>query len=296
MADRIFFQAKGLTGGGANDLDFISVSGISDDDMAFVIVSDVFYVYQYDSASAAAEDSPNVIKPDDAGATGRWILQKTEINKIQKAQYAADAEASDAYVVTLDPAPAAYFAGMKVNFKANTANTGAATLNVNTLGAKTIKKQHDQDLKNNDIESGQIVTVVYDGTNFQMQSQLATTGLVEAKLVTFSINTVTASGTQVVSGVGFQPSHVIFIGVVNSTSEFSIGFDDGTIHYTIGDRHGSVANTWSSLSNKSIYLMQAASVNYTGYISALSSDGFTITWTKTGAKTGTATIFALCFK
>lgn len=87
--------------------------------------------------------------------------------------YAADAGSSDTYAITLDPIPTAYTTGMVVNFKANTANTGAATLNCNGLGAKTIKKLHDQDLATGDIESGQIVTVAYDGTNFQMQSQAA---------------------------------------------------------------------------------------------------------------------------
>lgn len=104
--------------------------------------------------------------------------------------YAADAEASDTYVITLSPAPAAYTTGMVLHFKANTANTGAATLNVNSLGAITIKKHKDQDLATGDIESGQIITVVYDGTNFQMQSQLAQTARPDAQAQTF-----TSSGT-----------------------------------------------------------------------------------------------------
>lgn len=87
--------------------------------------------------------------------------------------YAPDAQASDAYAITLTPAPAAYAAGQTFAFKANTANTGAASLNVNSLGAKTIKKLTDQDLATGDIEAGTIVIVTYDGTNFQMQSQLA---------------------------------------------------------------------------------------------------------------------------
>lgn len=87
--------------------------------------------------------------------------------------YAADAEASDSYAITLDPAPSAYTAGQMFIFKANTANTGAASLNVNGLGAQTIKKRTGTDLANNDIQSGSIVTVVYDGTNFQMISMLA---------------------------------------------------------------------------------------------------------------------------
>jgi len=98
---------------------------------------------------------------------------KHTLSGFQGSQYAADAEASDAYAVTLDPVPSAYFDGMEVNFKANTANTGPATLNVNSLGAKTIKKRNDKDLKTGDIESGQIVKVIYDGTYFQMQSQIA---------------------------------------------------------------------------------------------------------------------------
>ncbi len=88
--------------------------------------------------------------------------------------YAADSESDDTYVITLDPVPPAYTVGMVINFKANTVNTGAATLNVNGLGAKTIKRNGDQDLSSGDIKADQVVTVVYDGTDFQMQSQTGT--------------------------------------------------------------------------------------------------------------------------
>lgn len=94
----------------------------------------------------------------------------------QTVDYAADTAASDAYAIALTPIIIAYATGQEFRFKATTANTGAATLNVNGLGAVTIKKLHDQDLATGDIEAGQIVTVVYDGTNFQMQSQIAQIG------------------------------------------------------------------------------------------------------------------------
>ncbi len=87
--------------------------------------------------------------------------------------YAADTASSDTYAVALQPAATAYVTGMTINFIATTANTGACTLNVNSLGVKDIKKLHDQALADNDIEAGQVVTVVYDGTAFQMQSQTA---------------------------------------------------------------------------------------------------------------------------
>lgn len=98
-----------------------------------------------------------------------------DYSEFKAAFYAADAGSTDAYAITLSPVPAtlAPLLGLPISFKANTANTGAATLNVNSIGAQTIKKAHDQDLADNDIEVGQIVTVVWDGTNFQMQSQIA---------------------------------------------------------------------------------------------------------------------------
>jgi hypothetical protein len=114
----------------------------------------------------------------DTGGTGAklWVLPSDIAKNIQDAvySYAADAEASDTYAITLTPAVATYAEGQVFFFKANTANTGAATLNVNALGAKTIKKLHDQDLEDNDIEAGQMVMVMYDGTNFQMFSPLGT--------------------------------------------------------------------------------------------------------------------------
>jgi len=90
--------------------------------------------------------------------------------------FAADAEASDTYVITLSPVPSSLATGMVVSFSANTANTDGATLNVNSLGAKAILKNHDTALATGDIEAGQVVTVVYDGTQFQMQSQTASGG------------------------------------------------------------------------------------------------------------------------
>lgn len=84
--------------------------------------------------------------------------------------YAADAGANDTYAITCAPVPTAYTTGMVIQFKANTANTGACTLNVNTLGAKSLKIHKDLDPQDGYIKAGQLVTVIYDGTNFQILS------------------------------------------------------------------------------------------------------------------------------
>ncbi len=90
--------------------------------------------------------------------------------------YAADAGSTDAYAISLSPAPSSYVVGMVVHFLANTTNTGAATLNINSLGAVTIKKAKDVDLADGDIKAGQLVSVIYDGSNFQLLSTPSTVG------------------------------------------------------------------------------------------------------------------------
>jgi len=82
--------------------------------------------------------------------------------------FAADTGAADAYVIALDPALSGYITGMPIFFKAANTNTGASTLDINGLGTKSIKKSTDVALAAGDIKAGQIVLVVYDGTNFQM--------------------------------------------------------------------------------------------------------------------------------
>jgi hypothetical protein len=56
---------------------------------------------------------------------------------------------------------------MMLTFKANAANTGAATLNVNNLGNVALKKNVTNNLAAGDIAPGQMVIAIYDGTNFQ---------------------------------------------------------------------------------------------------------------------------------
>jgi len=88
--------------------------------------------------------------------------------------YANAGGTGDVITLSIDAQIAVYSAGQIFKFKAGAANTGAATLNVNAIGAKTIKKFNDQDLEANDIENGQIVSVIYDGTNLQLLSPVAT--------------------------------------------------------------------------------------------------------------------------
>lgn len=111
---------------------------------------------------------------DVAVGTGNKFITQTGLQHNAE-KYAADAQANDTYVITLSPAPTSYTNGMVVYFYAKTINTGAATLNVNGLGAKTIVKHLNTTLIDGDIVAGQLNTVIYDGTNFVLQSPVART-------------------------------------------------------------------------------------------------------------------------
>lgn len=96
-----------------------------------------------------------------------WISAGVSIN------YAADAQADDDYEIDINGIT--YLsAGLTVTFIANTANTDGATLEITDVGdVDAILKMHDQALVTGDIEAGQVVVCVFDGTNWQMTSQIA---------------------------------------------------------------------------------------------------------------------------
>lgn len=107
----------------------------------------------------------------------------------------------------------------------------------------------------------------------------------------------TASGTQAVTGVGFQPTLVLFFYAVSGNAAWGIGYDSGSSPKTVADAHNSSANTMATSNNSIRAIMGSAGVTeYTGIISSMDADGFTITWTKTGSPTGTLSIFYIAFK
>lgn len=72
---------------------------------------------------------------------------------------------SNAYTLSPNRTIAAYAAGINFTFLANHANTGAATLNVSSLGAKDIRDRNGNALTGAEIASGGVVEVVYDNSN-----------------------------------------------------------------------------------------------------------------------------------
>jgi hypothetical protein len=77
------------------------------------------------------------------------------------------AAGTNTLTLTYTVAPAAYVRGDCYTFLTQNANTGAVTLNVNSLGAVSIVTNDAQTLQGGEYEAGQMVTVCHDGTYFR---------------------------------------------------------------------------------------------------------------------------------
>ncbi len=115
--------------------------------------------------------------------------------------------------------------------------------------------------------------------------------LSKVKVGNFSRDIATATGSQVVTGVGFTPRLLVFTGGVNGTAKVSLtGFTDGTTHAVTFDNGNASADTYGASATQDLYFVASGSDYTSGIVSSLDSDGFTISWIKTGSPTGTATI------
>lgn len=97
------------------------------------------------------------------------INLQTSISNVQKetVKFALLTGSSNAYVATI-PTVSLLSAGLTIEIVSNVANTGASTLNVQGLGAKSIR-YNGADLTANMLKAGNTYIVIYDGVQFNLQ-------------------------------------------------------------------------------------------------------------------------------
>lgn len=122
--------------------------------------------------SASPNGFPENMAPSGVNDSARELMAQVRRYAQQSvsAMFAPDAGSANAYVINPSIAPAGYISGQVFRFKAGAANTGSASLNVSSLGAITIYKITNTALSSGDIKAGQMISVVYDGSAFQMQT------------------------------------------------------------------------------------------------------------------------------
>lgn len=102
---------------------------------------------------------------------------------------------TDTITASAPAAITAYAAGQRFSFVASATNTGAVTLNINSLGAKDVTKRGATALSAGDIASGQVVLVEYDGARFQMIGAVFAASETVAGVVELATNSEAQAGT-----------------------------------------------------------------------------------------------------
>ncbi len=119
----------------------------------------------------------------------------------------------NAVTLALTPARTAYLTGEFYTFIAANANTGATTVNIDSLGAKNVTVRGSATLPAGSIRSGMLCVIQYDGTRFQLLNpalDAATQSTMEA-----------GSSTTTFVPPGLQQFHP-------SAAKFWVKHDDGT--------------------------------------------------------------------
>lgn len=145
------------------------------------------------------------------------------------------------YAVTA-PAITAFAAGTILKFKADTSNTGAAQVKVNALTNQNIFKADTSALTAGDILAGDVVWLVYDGTNFQLVAMTRTATASVRGGVVLAASTDVATGTEaakvitpatLAAGQGVAKAWVKFVG---STAVIAASYNiSGVVRNATGD-------------------------------------------------------------
>jgi hypothetical protein len=80
---------------------------------------------------------------------------------------------ANTYILTLSPALSSYTAGLKIDVIINATNTTSSTININGIGAVTLKVSSPISLTNlngGELIAGNLYTLIYNGTNFQVMN------------------------------------------------------------------------------------------------------------------------------
>lgn len=235
----------------------------------------------------------------------------------------ASTGAANAYVLTPDAALAAYVVGERYSFRATFANTGAATLNISALGAKAIKKMTSAgkvSLVAGDVQSGQPVTVEYDGIDMILTTPAAASseGAPAGSVVAFAgsaapVGWLLCDG----SAVSRTTYAVLFAAIATAygagdgsttfnlpdlRGRTAVGKDDmgGTpanrlqVATTISTTSGSASATVASAANLAIGMfVLSANIPPGTTITAISGTAVTLSTSATATASGTATRFSV---
>jgi hypothetical protein len=151
-------------------------------------------------------------------ATGTAGTDAATVSQIQSAYGTfLTVSGTNTITATVSPSLTAYSAGQMFGFVAANTNSGATTINISSLGAKSIVTPLGA-LNAGDIQSGYFYIIYYDGTNFQLLG------------ISTSLTTLTLSGDLSVGGASTFTGAATF-NAIKETTTVSATAATGTINF-----------------------------------------------------------------
>ncbi len=243
------------------------------------------------SVAAASPSTPIAVGDND----NRMLASGTTmyVNSIKNTgiPYAVATGTANAYTVTLASAISTLASGTMLNFVVPSTNATAVTLNVNSLGAKSITKKVSTTLASADLLIGQIAEVVYDGTRFQLVSPVPSGTLFKSGVTTHDLSSTTTQN--IAHGLGVIPSYIrIYMTYANTTlTTTSIGNYDGTtMNYVfLSTDMGSGTTGLAASAQNYIAYAQSNDAGQNAHASVtFDATNIILTWTKDSTPTGNA--------
>lgn len=197
----------------------------------------------FDKGRVVLETDTNRVK------TGDGVSTYTQLTYVEWNYEIVEAAGTDTYTGNFSkPFFLAYFQMMRIRVRFTNANTGAATINLNGLGAIAIKKSVSTALSAGDIMAGGIYELCYDGTNFQIPAAVGGTASTPSLTATYvgfgsGANVLTGSADLVWTG-----SQLTVNGTISSTGyKISGAAATGTILRGNGTSYVASTNTYPNI-------------------------------------------------
>ena len=169
--------------------------------------------------------------------TGSAAGDSANLSQVQSTAVKLLASVSGADTITAVGSPnvAAYVAGQMFYFVAAAANTGAVTINIDSLGAKSITRDGTTALAAGDIQSGEVCVIVYDGTQFQLVNGASQSASIVTENLTVNKATVLneSGGDNDTRIEGDTDPNLLFVDA--STDRVGVGTDTPLANFQVGN-------------------------------------------------------------
>lgn len=141
---------------------------------------------------------------------------------------------TDTYTGSVTPALTAYAAGNTFNFVVPNTNTGASTLNIDGLGAKSITRNGSTALVAGDLVANSVATIVYDGTRFQVENSNSVTNFRVSGTLNLAGSTMTVRSSVTPRTITYIDEDATLVGLTNTQALTGKTYNGLTVTTTTG--------------------------------------------------------------